>query len=108
MNKTSVIPSDYANSQIGTRVYCLYRISTSQQVDHNEKDQADIPMQRLECHRFAERVGWTIIHEEQEEGVSGHKVRAANRDMPSRESLIFSLFSCLTASEGSRMKLLLL
>lgn len=37
-------------------------------------------MQRLECHRFAERMGWTIIHEEQEEGVSDHKVRAENRD----------------------------
>ena len=37
-------------------------------------------MQRVECHKFAERMGWSIIHEEQEEGVSGHKVRAENRD----------------------------
>lgn len=62
------------------RVYCLYRVSTEKQVDHNDKNQADIPMQRRECHRFAEQQGWTIIHEEQEEGVSGHKVRAENRD----------------------------
>lgn len=79
MSKTSIVPNN-ANTTIGNRVYCLYRVSTSQQVDHNEKDDADIPMQRLECHRFAERMGWTIIHEEQEEGISGHKVRAENRD----------------------------
>ena len=42
--------------------------------------EADIPMQRRECHRFAEEHGWIIIHEEQEDGVSGHKVRAENRD----------------------------
>ncbi|MEA4955800.1 hypothetical protein SDC9_51428 [bioreactor metagenome] len=62
------------------RVYCLYRVSTDKQVDYNDKSQADIPMQRKACHRFAEDKGWTIIHEEQEDGVSGHKVRAENRD----------------------------
>ena len=62
------------------RVYCLYRVSTDKQVDYNDKSQADIPMQRKACHRFAEERGWTIVHEEQEDGVSGHKVRAANRD----------------------------
>lgn len=82
MNRTSIVPNDAVKNTpiIGNRVYCLYRVSTSQQVDHDEKDEADIPMQRLECHRFAERMGWSIIHEEQEEGVSGHKVRAENRD----------------------------
>ena len=62
------------------RVYCLYRVSTDKQVDYNDKSQADIPMQRRECHRFCEKMGWTIVHEEQEDGVSGHKVRAENRD----------------------------
>ena len=62
------------------RVYCLYRVSTDKQVDYNDRSQADIPMQRKACHRFAEEKGWTIIHEEQEDGVSGHKVRAENRD----------------------------
>ena len=62
------------------RVYCLYRVSTGKQVDYNDSNEADIPMQRRECHRFAEEHGWTIIHEEQEDGVSGHKVRAENRD----------------------------
>lgn len=47
---------------------------------YDDKSQADIPMQRRECHRFCEKMGWTIVHEEQEDGVSGHKVRAENRD----------------------------
>ncbi len=73
MNKTSIVPNDATiTPTIGNRVYCLYRVSTNQQVDHDEKDEADIPMQRVECHKFAERMGWSIIHEEQEEGVSGH------------------------------------
>lgn len=37
-------------------------------------------MQRKACHRFADKMGWTIVHEEQEDGVSGHKIRAENRD----------------------------
>lgn len=62
------------------RVCCLYRVSTDKQVDHDDKNQADIPMQRKACHRFCEEKGWTIVYEEQEDGVSGHKVRAENRD----------------------------
>ena len=62
------------------RVCTLYRVSTDKQVDHNDKNQADIPMQRKACHAFCEKMGWIIVHEEQEEGVSGHKVRAENRD----------------------------
>ena len=37
-------------------------------------------MQRLRCREFAEQKGWTIVCELQEEGISGHKVRAENRD----------------------------
>ncbi len=62
------------------RVYCLYRVSTAKQVDHDEQNHADIPMQRKSCHEFAERMGWTIVGEEQENGVSGYKVSAADRD----------------------------
>jgi DNA invertase Pin-like site-specific DNA recombinase len=62
------------------RVYCLYRVSTTKQVDHNEHNEADIPMQRKACHEFANRQGWTIVREEQENGVSGFKVHAADRD----------------------------
>lgn len=62
------------------RVCCLYRVSTDKQVDHDDKNQADIPMQRKACHKFCEEKEWVIVHEEQEEGVSGHKVRAEHRD----------------------------
>jgi len=62
------------------RVYCLYRVSDMKQVDRDEQNQADIPMQRKACHEFADRMGWTIIREEQENGVSGFKVHAADRD----------------------------
>ncbi len=62
------------------RVCCLYRVSTDKQVDYDDKHQANIPMQKKECRKFAAEKGWTIVREEQEEGVSGHKVRAANRD----------------------------
>ena len=62
------------------RVCCLYRVSTDKQVDYSNGNEADIPMQRKACHRFAEKMGWNIIFEEQEDGVSGHKVRAENRD----------------------------
>ena len=66
--------------EYGTRVLCLYRVSTGQQLYRTEDNEADIPMQRKTCRRFAEQMGWTIVCELQEEGVSGHKVRAANRD----------------------------
>ena len=62
------------------RVCCLYRVSTDKQVDYKDNHEADIPMQRKACHKFAEQMGWQIVHEEQEDGVSGHKVRAENRD----------------------------
>lgn len=58
-----------------TRVECLYRVSTKGQVDHD-----DIPMQKIECRKFAEEQGWTVIKELQEKGVSGYKVSANKRD----------------------------
>ena len=64
----------------GTRVLCLYRVSSTKQLYHDANDEADIPMQRLRCRAFAEQNEWTIVCELQEEGISGHKVRAENRD----------------------------
>ncbi len=64
----------------GERVYCLYRVSTPKQVDLNEHNLADIPMQRKACREFAKKMGWDIIREEQENGVSGFKKSAAERD----------------------------
>lgn len=62
------------------RVCCLYRVSTTKQVDHDEQNQADIPVQRKACHEFADRMGWDIVLEEREDGVSGFKVSANDRD----------------------------
>lgn len=62
------------------RVYCLYRVSTNKQVDYDEQNTADIPMQRKACREFADKMGWRIIREEQENGISGFKVSAENRD----------------------------
>ena len=57
-------------------VYCLYRVSTKNQVDEN-----DIPMQRLACHEFeSQNPGWFIRREFYERGVSGYKVSADERD----------------------------
>ncbi len=64
----------------GNRVLCLYRVSTNKQLYHTEQNEADIPMQRIRCREFCERMGWTLVCELQEEGVSGHKVRAEQRD----------------------------
>lgn len=59
------------------RVYTLYRVSTTQQVDVIKDD---IPMQRIACHEFAEKMGWTILKEKEEKGISGFKISANRRD----------------------------
>jgi DNA invertase Pin-like site-specific DNA recombinase len=57
-------------------VTCLYRASTLQQVD----PKLDLPMQREECRKFAENMGWSVEKEYQELGVSGYKVSEKKRD----------------------------
>lgn len=60
------------------RVCCLYRVSTKKQVDKNEND---IPMQKIVCHNFCARQhDWEIVREFSEKGVSGYKVSAVDRD----------------------------
>lgn len=89
-----------------TRVECLYRVSTKGQVDHD-----DIPMQRIECRKFAEQQGWNIIKELCEKGVSGFKISADDRDaiQELREDAMNQRFdccsySCSTALAGATMK----
>ena len=65
---------------IGRRVLCLYRVSTDKQVTYGDNNEADIPMQRQTGRRFLEQQGWVLVHEEREDGISGHKVRAEKRD----------------------------
>ncbi len=63
------------------RVYCLYRVSTKKQVDKNDRDENDIPMQKKACRDFALRQdGWTVEKEFLETGVSGYKTSADDRD----------------------------
>ncbi len=97
MDKTSIIPNHVSDNFVfdkdtgwrldlpsyiepGTKVLCLYRVSTDKQLYHTDNNEADIPMQRKRCRKYCESMDWTIVCELQEEGVSGHKVRAENRD----------------------------
>jgi DNA invertase Pin-like site-specific DNA recombinase len=59
------------------RVYCLYRESTLKQV---EKDDVPMPVQQKSCREFAEKMGWEIVDEKEESGVSGFKKTAKQRD----------------------------
>jgi Site-specific recombinases, DNA invertase Pin homologs len=56
------------------QVYCLYRVSTNQQLHED-----DIPMQRQACRTFADERGWTIVKEFYEKGISGFKTPTQNR-----------------------------
>lgn len=58
------------------KVALAYRVSTKGQVD---KD--DIPMQKIECRKFAQNHGWRVVMERAEKGVSGSKVSAKKRDV---------------------------
>ena len=70
-----IYPKTGADIRMSKRACCLYRVSTKGQVEKN-----DIPMQRQKCHEFAEKMGWDIIKEFSEKGVSGFKVSAKDRD----------------------------
>lgn len=64
------------------RVFCLYRVSTTQQLDKRtrENEGDDIPMQKRACELFCEKMGWEIVDTRSEKGVSGFKVSANDRD----------------------------
>lgn len=64
------LPSD------APRAALAYRVSTKNQVDHD-----DIPMQKIACRKFAQEHGWRIVTEKAEKGVSGSKVSASKRDV---------------------------
>lgn len=57
------------------RAALAYRVSTKGQVDHD-----DIPMQKIDCRKFAQKQGWLVVKEVAEKGVSGSKVSASKRD----------------------------
>ena len=89
------------------RVALAYRVSTKGQVDHD-----DIPMQKIDCRKFAQKQGWRVVKEVAEKGVSGSKVSASKRDAiqqlkeePPTENLTFCWSICLTASDELKAKL---
>ena len=48
------------------RAALTYRVSTKGQVDHD-----DIPLQKIECRKFALNHGWRVVAEVSEKGISG-------------------------------------
>lgn len=82
MNKTTPFPyeSPTLPATFDTRVLCLYRVSSDKQLYYDDQRNVDIPMQRIRCREYAASQGWSIVYELQEEGISGYKVRAADRD----------------------------
>lgn len=72
--------ASFPSAAPGTRVLCLYRVSSDKQLYYDDQHNVDIPMQRIRCREYAASQGWSIIYELLEEGISGYKVRAADRD----------------------------
>ena len=65
------------------RVICLYRVSTTQQVfksEDNDRAKDDIPMQKIVCRNFSDKMDWVIVDEKYEKGISGYKTSANDRD----------------------------
>jgi len=65
------------------RAICLYRVSTTQQVfksQDNDRAKDDIPMQKIVCRDFADKMDWVIVDEKYEKGISGYKTSANDRD----------------------------
>ncbi len=59
------------------KVRCLYRVSTGKQLDQN-----DIPMQRIVCKEFIEKMPeWEFDKEYIEKGVSGYNKKIEDRDV---------------------------
>ena len=58
------------------RAALTYRVSTKGQVDHD-----DIPLQKIECRKFAQNHGWRVVAEAAEKDISGSKVSASKRDV---------------------------
>ena len=59
------------------KVRCLYRVSTGKQLDKN-----DIPMQRIVCKEFIEKMpDWEFDKEYIEKGVSGYNKKLEDRDV---------------------------
>ena len=64
------------------RVRCLYRVSTLKQLDKNDKNKNDIPMQRIVCNEFIDsKPDWELDKEYIEQGISGYNKKLEDRDV---------------------------
>jgi Site-specific recombinases, DNA invertase Pin homologs len=64
------------------KVRCLYRVSTLKQLDENDKQKNDIPMQRIVCSEFIDKMPeWKLDKEYIEQGVSGYNKKLEERDV---------------------------
>ena len=84
------------------RVWTLYRVSTKEQVNHDN----DIPMQKTACYRFANNMpNWEITNELYERGVSGWKKSVSQRDelQQIKEGAINKEFDILLVYHSDRL-----
>jgi DNA invertase Pin-like site-specific DNA recombinase len=56
------------------------RFPTDKQVHTTSGTKPTFPCSAASAAVFLEQQGWVLVHEEREDGVSGHKVRADKRD----------------------------
>ncbi len=61
------------------RVAAIYRVSTERQVKRDGEE--TLPIQRAAVREFVAQRGWSLVREYAEEGVSGFKVSADDRDV---------------------------
>ncbi|MFZ5828088.1 MAG: recombinase family protein [Bacillota bacterium] len=61
------------------KVAAIYRVSTDKQVKRDGEE--TLPIQRAAVREFIAQQGWTLVQEYAEEGVSGFKVSADDRDV---------------------------
>jgi len=61
------------------RVAAIYRVSTEKQVRRDGEE--TLPIQRAAVREFVAQRGWSLVQEYAEEGVSGFKVSADDRDV---------------------------
>ena len=81
------------------RVYCLYRVSTVQQLHED-----DIPMQRQACREFAAVRVWEIIKKFSEKEISGFKISTADRRVLQQNKKDANYKISLFLNEKSRLR----
>ncbi len=67
---------------MAVKVAAIYRVSTEKQVNRDGNPEETIPVQRRAVQEFLQaQPGWQLVQEYAEEGVSGYKLSADDRDI---------------------------